>query len=45
MFQVLHMDVEKVDWDVSHVASVSDECCKRFFKMSLSVSDVCLQAF
>jgi hypothetical protein len=42
MFQVIHMDVAKVNWDV---ASVSDECCKRFFKMSSSVSDVCLQVF
>jgi hypothetical protein len=31
-----HMDVSKVDRNVAHVAyvtSVSDECCKRLFKM------------
>jgi hypothetical protein len=30
---VLHMDVAKVDQDVAHVASVSDECCKCLFKI------------
>jgi NADH:ubiquinone oxidoreductase subunit K len=33
---VLHMDVAKIDRDVAHVAyvaSVSDECRKRLFKM------------
>jgi hypothetical protein len=33
---VLYMDVVKVDRDVArvaYVASVSDECCKRLFKM------------
>jgi hypothetical protein len=27
---VLYMDVAKVDRNVAHVASISDECCKRF---------------
>jgi hypothetical protein len=30
---VLHMDVAKVEWDVTYVASVSNEYCKRLFKM------------
>jgi hypothetical protein len=28
MLQVLHTYVAKIDQDVAHVASVSDECCK-----------------
>ena len=33
---MLHLDVAKVDQDVAYfayVASVSDKCCKRLFKM------------
>jgi hypothetical protein len=30
---VFHMNVAKVDWDVVYVASVSEACCKRLFKM------------
>jgi hypothetical protein len=30
---MLHMDVAKVDWDVTYVASVSNECCKHLFKI------------
>ena len=33
IFQVFHMDVAKVDQDVAYVASVSEACCKRLFKM------------
>jgi hypothetical protein len=33
MFQIFHMDVAKVDRDVTHVASVSEACCKCLFKM------------
>ena len=33
MLQVFHMDVTKVDRDVVYVASVSEACCKRLFKM------------
>jgi hypothetical protein len=39
---VFHVDVAKVDWDV---ASVSEACCKRLFKMFHLFSNVCLQAF
>ena len=30
---MFHMDVAKVDRDVAYVASVSEACCKRLFKM------------
>jgi hypothetical protein len=30
---VFHMDVTKVDRDVAYDASVSEACCKRFFKV------------
>jgi hypothetical protein len=30
---VLHMDVEKVDRGVAHVAIATHRCCKRFFEM------------
>jgi hypothetical protein len=33
MLQIFHMDVAKVDWDVSHVAHVSEVCYKCLFKM------------
>jgi hypothetical protein len=33
MLQLFLMDVAKVDWDVAYVASVSETCCKRMFKM------------
>jgi hypothetical protein len=33
MLQVLHMDVVNVDQNDAYVASVSDKCCKRLFKM------------
>jgi hypothetical protein len=45
MLQVPHMDVIRVDRDVAHiafVASVSDECHKRFFQNVSSISDICL---
>jgi hypothetical protein len=41
MFQIFHMDVAKVDQDVTHVASVSEACCKCLFKMFHLFSDVC----
>jgi hypothetical protein len=46
MLQVLYMDVAKVDRDVAHIASVSDECYKRLFKIfHLFQMYICLQAF
>jgi hypothetical protein len=30
---VLHTDVTKIDRDVAYVASVSDKCCERLFKI------------
>jgi hypothetical protein len=48
MLQVVHIDVAKVDRDVAHVAyvaSVSNEYCKRLFKMFSYILDICLQAF
>jgi hypothetical protein len=30
---VFHRDVAKVDQNVAYVASVSEACCKRWFKM------------
>jgi hypothetical protein len=33
MLQVFHMDAAKVDRDFAYVASVSEACCKRLFKM------------
>jgi hypothetical protein len=33
MFQVFHMDVAKVDYDVAYVAVVAHICCKRLFSM------------
>jgi hypothetical protein len=33
MLQVFHMDLSKLDRDVSYVASVSEACCKSLFKM------------
>jgi hypothetical protein len=33
MLQMFHMDIAKVDQDVASVASVSEACCKRLFKM------------
>jgi energy-converting hydrogenase Eha subunit C len=33
MLQVFYMDIAKVDRDVAYVASVSEACCKRLFKM------------
>jgi hypothetical protein len=39
------MDVAKVDRDVAYVASVSEACCKRLFKMFHLFSDVCCKRF
>ena len=33
MLQVFYVDIAKVDQDVANVASVSEACCKRLFKM------------
>jgi hypothetical protein len=33
MFQVFHMDVVKVDWDVAYVTMVVHVCCKRLSPM------------
>jgi hypothetical protein len=33
MLQVFHMDITKVDQDVSYVAMVVHICCKRVFQM------------
>jgi hypothetical protein len=33
MLQVFHMDVVKVDRDVSYIAMVVHLCCKRMFEM------------
>jgi hypothetical protein len=33
MFQVFHIDVEKVDRDIAYTASVSNAYCKRLFKV------------
>jgi hypothetical protein len=33
MLQVFHLDVTKVDRDVSYVAMVVETCCKRLFQM------------
>jgi hypothetical protein len=45
MLQVFYVNVAKVDQDVAYVASVSEACCKRLFKIFHLFSDVCLGAF
>jgi hypothetical protein len=42
---VLHTYVTKVDQDVAHVASVSDECCKCFVPNVSSFLDVYCTCF
>jgi hypothetical protein len=37
--------VATIDQDVAYVASVSEACCKRLFKMFIYFLDVCMQAF
>jgi hypothetical protein len=41
---VLSVDVAKVDQVVAYIASVSEACYKRLFKMFYLFLDVCLQA-
>jgi hypothetical protein len=53
MFQVFHMDVVKVDRDVTYVTVVARVCCKRlfpmfhlFFQMYVAyVSHICCECF
>jgi hypothetical protein len=33
ILQMFHIDVVKVDWDVTYVASVLEVCCKCLFKI------------
>jgi hypothetical protein len=33
MLQVFYMDATKVDREYAYIASVSEACCKRLFKM------------
>jgi hypothetical protein len=45
MLQVVHMDVAKVDQDVTFVASVSKTCRKLLFKMFHLFINVCCKCF
>jgi hypothetical protein len=40
MLQVFHLDVTKVDRDVTYVASISEVCCKYLFPMFHDVTHV-----
>jgi hypothetical protein len=42
---VFHMDVVKVDRDVRYIASVSETCCRRLFKVFHLFLDVCCKRF
>jgi hypothetical protein len=45
MLHMFNVDVAKVDRDVAYVASVSEACCKRLFKMFHLFLDIFMQAF